>query len=55
MVQGVRLDGEPLRNWWIDWDQLAKAKELVFTMTDTPNMDAAELPPSFPASKQVVQ
>jgi predicted alpha-1,2-mannosidase len=54
-VKSIALDGAPIRNWWIDWDQLAKAKELVFTMTDTPNMDAAELPPSFPASKQVVQ
>ena len=51
----ITLDGTPIKNWWLDWDRLTKAKELVFTMTDTPNMDAPQIPPSYPAPKQVTQ
>jgi len=50
-VKSISLDGSPIRNWWIDWNQLSKAKKLVFTLTETPNRDAGEMPPSYPASK----
>jgi predicted alpha-1,2-mannosidase len=46
-VQSVRLDGEPLRNWWIDWERLSKASGLDFTLSAEPNHDPGLPPPSF--------
>ena len=48
-VKSISVDGSPIRNWWIDWSQLSKANTLEFTLSDTPNHDAGEAPPSYPA------
>lgn len=51
-VRNVRLDGKPVRNWWIVWNQLSKASKLDFTLSAEPNHDPGEAPPSFaPASR----
>ena len=50
-VKSIVLDGTPVRNWWIDWDHLAKADKLVFTLAGTPNKDAGQAPPFYPALK----
>lgn len=50
-VKSIVLDGSPIRNWWIDWNQLLKANKLEFTLTATPDREAGEMPPSYPASK----
>ena len=51
-VQSVNLDGVPVRNWWIDWEHLAKASRLDFTLSAEPNHDPGLPPPSFaPAEK----
>jgi putative alpha-1,2-mannosidase len=46
-VQSVKLDGQPVRNWWLDWERLAKASKLDFTLSGEPNRDAGQPPPSF--------
>ncbi|MGB6113044.1 MAG: glycoside hydrolase domain-containing protein, partial [Acidobacteriaceae bacterium] len=48
-VKAISLDGSPIRNWWIDWSQLSKAKTLEFTLSDMPNHDSGEAPPSYPS------
>ena len=51
-VQGVKLDGKPVRDWWIDWEQLSKAKKLEFSLSAKPNHDPGQPPPAFePAEK----
>lgn len=47
-VQGLSLDGLPVQNWWIEWDKLKRAKVLEFSLSDQPNCQAGEAPPSFP-------
>ncbi len=51
-VNSIALDGKPIRNWFINWDQLAKAKELNFSLSATPNEDPGQMPPSYPAKIQ---
>lgn len=46
-VQSVRLDGKPVRNWWIDWERLSHASKLDFTLSAEPNHDPGLPPPSF--------
>jgi len=46
-VQDVDLDGQPVRNWWINWEQLSKASNLTFTLSSKPNHNPDEAPPSF--------
>lgn len=51
-VQDVTLDGSPIRNWWIGWDQLSKASKLSFTLSALPDKTPGQAPPSFsPAAK----
>jgi putative alpha-1,2-mannosidase len=51
-VQNVTLDGSPIRNWWIGWDQLSKGSKLSFTLSALPNKTPGQAPPSFsPAAK----
>ncbi|MGH9615093.1 MAG: GH92 family glycosyl hydrolase [Acidobacteriaceae bacterium] len=47
-VKSIALDGARILNWWIDWDRLAKANKLVFTLTGAPNKNASQAPPSYP-------
>lgn len=49
-VKSISLDGSPIQNWWIDWNQLSKANTLEFSLSDTPNLGAGEMPPSYPAA-----
>ncbi len=51
-VKAISLDGSPIRNWWISWNQLSKAKRLEFTLSDTTNHEAGETPPSYPADSK---
>ena len=51
-VKAISLDGSPIRNWWISWNQLSKAKRLEFTLSDTANHEAGEAPPSYPADSK---
>ncbi|MGA2349540.1 MAG: GH92 family glycosyl hydrolase [Terracidiphilus sp.] len=46
-VKGLLIDGEPVRNWWIDWEALQHASELKFTLASEPNYDGGSMPPSF--------
>lgn len=46
-VHSVKLDGEPVRNWWIDWERLSKASKLEFELGGEPNRDPGQQPPSF--------
>jgi len=46
-VQGLSLDGQAVRNWWIEWEKLKHANALVFTLADQPNHQPGEAPPSF--------
>jgi predicted alpha-1,2-mannosidase len=46
-VKSLSLDGKPVRNWWIDWDELRHAGEVNFALTSEPNHDAGATPPSF--------
>jgi predicted alpha-1,2-mannosidase len=51
-VQSVKLDGKPVRNWWINWEQLSTASRLDFSLCAEPNRDPGQPPPSFaPAAK----
>jgi predicted alpha-1,2-mannosidase len=51
-VENVRLDGEQVRNWWIDWERLSRASNLKFSLSTEPNRDPGQQPPSFaPAEK----
>ena len=47
-VQKVTVDGSPVENWWIDWDQLSKASKIDFTLSATPHRQPGQMPPSFP-------
>jgi len=52
LIQSVTVDGSPIQNWWIGWDQLSKASELSFTLGALPNKKSGEAPPSFsPAAR----
>jgi predicted alpha-1,2-mannosidase len=46
-VHGIGLDGRPVKNWWIDWKDLKEANELNFTLSDQPDRQAGEAPPSY--------
>lgn len=46
-VQQVTVDGSPVENWWIDWDQLSKASKIEFTLTAQPVKQPGQAPPSF--------
>lgn len=48
-VDKVALDGKPITNWWITWEQMAKASRLEFKLSTTANKDAGQQPPSYPA------
>jgi predicted alpha-1,2-mannosidase len=51
-VKSISLDGSPIRNWWIDWNQLSKANTLEFNLSDEANHQSGELPPSYPAASK---
>lgn len=51
-VKEVTLDGKPVTNWWIQWDQVAKSSRLHFKLSAVPNKDAGDRPPSYPASSR---
>jgi predicted alpha-1,2-mannosidase len=46
-VRGISLDGNPVRNWWIDWEHFRNARELDLNLSDRPIREAGEAPPSF--------
>jgi hypothetical protein len=46
-MNNASLDNEPVRNWWIGWNQLSKASKLDFTLSAEPNHDPGEAQPSF--------
>jgi len=46
-VQRVALDGQPLRNWWVQWEKLKQATELNFTLSGEATGEAGEAPPLF--------
>jgi predicted alpha-1,2-mannosidase len=46
-VQGIAIDGKPVRNWWLDWNVLQQASKVEFTLTGEPNKEPGEAPPSF--------
>jgi len=46
-VKSISLDGEPIHDWWLDWDALRQANELDFALTSEPNRDPGDQPPSF--------
>ncbi|MGD0775915.1 MAG: GH92 family glycosyl hydrolase [Candidatus Solibacter sp.] len=47
-VRRITLDGKPVRNWWIEWERLAKASKLDFSLSAEPSHDPGKPPPSFP-------
>jgi putative alpha-1,2-mannosidase len=48
-VKSVALDGKPILDWWIPWEQMAKASRLEFQLSPTPYKEAGGQPPSYPA------
>lgn len=46
-VQSVAVDGRPITNWWIPWDEMAKATVLRFSLGPLPAKSAGGEPPSF--------
>ncbi len=46
-VQSVRLDGKPVLDWWIDWEQLSKVSKLEFALGAEANRHPGQPPPSF--------
>ena len=46
-VRTVSLDGQPVRNWWIDWERLSRSSSLDFALSPEPNHDPGDMPPSF--------
>lgn len=48
-IQSVALDGKPVKDWWLPWEQLSNASVLEFRLGDSPNKEAGEQPPSYPA------
>jgi putative alpha-1,2-mannosidase len=46
-VESVTVDGTPVRNWWVDWDVLSRAKELKMTLSPAPKRNPGQEPPSF--------
>lgn len=47
-IQSATLDGKPVSNW-IWWNDVAKSSRLEFKLASTPNKEAGEQPPSYPA------
>jgi predicted alpha-1,2-mannosidase len=45
-IRSVALDGKAVSNW-IPWEAFSNAKQLDFTLSASPNMDAGQMPPSF--------
>jgi predicted alpha-1,2-mannosidase len=46
-VQSVALDGSPVRDWWIDWQNFSHASNLTFTLGAEADHDPGVAPPSF--------
>lgn len=46
-VESVTVDSTPVRNWWVDWDVLSRAKELKMTLSPTPKRNPGQESPSF--------
>ncbi len=46
-VRSASVDGRPLRNWWIGWDELSKATRLDFVLSEQPDHAPGGAPPSF--------
>ena len=46
-VQGVAVDGNPLRSLWIPWETLKSASDLNFILSSHPVSDVPSAPPSF--------
>jgi putative alpha-1,2-mannosidase len=51
-VQTVRLDGKPVRNWWIDWQRLSLASTLNFVLGVDATHNSGQAPPSFGTSER---
>ena len=47
-VRELSLDGQPVRDWWIEWERLKHANTLTFTLSDRSDRQPGEAPPSFP-------
>jgi predicted alpha-1,2-mannosidase len=47
-VRNVTVDGSPIKNWWIGWDQLSKASQLSFALSALAEKKSGQAPPSFP-------
>jgi len=54
-LQSVAVDGALVRDWWIDWEALSRAKELKMTLSAEPNREAGQQPPSFAPLEQMGQ
>jgi predicted alpha-1,2-mannosidase len=46
-IQTVTLDGQAIRNYWLDWDQLHSSGVLEFSLSSIPVKETGDLPPSF--------
>jgi predicted alpha-1,2-mannosidase len=46
-VRSVSVDGFPVKNWWIDWNRLATASRVQFTLAGSPEGEPVLPPPSF--------
>ena len=50
-VRSVQLNGAPIRNWWIAWEQLSKASQLEFALDSRAANQPGQPPPSFAPSR----
>jgi predicted alpha-1,2-mannosidase len=46
-VKSLSVDGKQVKNWWIDFSALAKAKKIEFELTLERNLNAGDAPPSY--------
>jgi predicted alpha-1,2-mannosidase len=46
-IQSVILDGNLIRKFWLDWEQLHGSAVLEYTLSSTPVKGTGDLPPSF--------
>ncbi len=50
-VQHVTVDGKPVGDWWIQWDELRTASTVNFALSASPVREPGLAPPSFPATR----
>ncbi len=51
-IESVALDGRPVKNLWIGWENLRNAATLEFVLGEEPNRSAGDPPPSFAPAPQ---